>query len=74
MPSCSMQCSCRDVSVMSVVCAKHILWYAEITNDCDMLNSKATNRIELVKLFDSCFYKKKCVGVFFILNKILQKF
>jgi len=49
---------------MSIMCAKHTLWYAEITNGCDMLNSKATNRIELVKLFDSCFYKK-CVGVLY---------
>jgi len=43
---------------------EHTLWYAEITNGCDMLNSKATNLIELVKLFDSCFYKK-CVGVLY---------
>jgi len=55
----SAQCSCRGVPVMSVVCAKQSLWYAEITNGCDMLNGKATNCIELVKLFDSCacFYK-----------------
>ena len=49
---------------MSGVCAKYSLWYAEITNGCDMLNNKAKNRIELVKLFDSCFYKK-CVGVLY---------
>ena len=47
---------------MRVVCAKHSLWYAEITNGCDMLNGKATNCIELVKLFDTCacFYKIVC--------------
>jgi len=41
-------------------------WYAEITSGCDMLNGKATNCIELVKLFDSCacFYKY-CVGVLY---------
>jgi len=38
------QCSCRGVPVMSVVCAKQSLWYAEITIGCDMLNGKATNR------------------------------
>jgi len=34
------QCSCRDVSVMNVVCAKQSLWYAEITIGCDMLHDK----------------------------------
>jgi len=37
------QCSCRGVPVMSIVCAKQSLWYAEITSGCDMLNGKATN-------------------------------
>jgi len=36
------QCSCRGVPAMSVVCAKQSLWYAEITNSCDMLNGMAT--------------------------------
>jgi len=39
----NVQCSCRGVRVMSVVCAKQRLWYAEITIGCDMLNGKATN-------------------------------
>jgi len=33
----------RSVPVMSVVCAKRSLWYAEITSGCDMLNGMATN-------------------------------
>jgi len=39
------QCSCRGVPVMSVVCAKQSLCYAEIASGCDMLNGryKATN-------------------------------
>jgi len=37
------QCSYRGVGpVMSVVCSKQTLWYAEITSFCDMLNGKAT--------------------------------
>jgi len=39
----SAQCSGRSVPVMSVVCAKQSLWYAEITSSCDMLNGMATN-------------------------------
>jgi len=39
----NVQCPCRGVPVMSVVCAKQSLWYAEITIGCDMLNGKARN-------------------------------
>ena len=37
------QCSCRGVTVISVVCAKQSLLYVEITIGCHMLNGKATN-------------------------------
>ena len=53
------------------------MWYAGITNGCDMLNGKATNCIELVKLFESCacFYKKYVGVLYFEQNfaEILKK-
>ena len=32
------QCLCRVMPVISMVCAKQSLWYAEITNGCHILN------------------------------------
>jgi len=45
------------VAVMSVVCAKQSLWYAEITIGCDMLNGKATHCNNIRRKF-----KKSTVG------------
>jgi len=61
-----MQCSCRGLPVMSVVVYVRniVCGMQKLQTVAICLNGKATDCIELVKLFDSCFYKK-CGGVLY---------
>jgi len=50
------QCSCRGVPVMSVVCAKQCLWYAEITIGCDVLRQQTETTLEENKNKFHCWW------------------